>query len=181
MSEKFDIDTLQKENVEAQLPRSIFVILENTGNTLPGNIGTWFDEFCLMNSLDFNNKIINLIGYHIIELAKNAYDYGESRDSFIEIKIREGSIEITVQDFGRGFEDPLDEINSSMGGGFGLRSTMRFSDDFFIETRGKKFCKETTKSQKKRLVYAAQSDVVLGSRIIFTKKIPEALRKKADI
>lgn len=167
MGENFEqhYNDSQIENQEEPLKFSMNI--DDRMEEIPGEVGELFQNFCEKNNLDLKNKIIDRIGYHAIELAKNIADHATSGQ--IEIRLVGDSIEVITRDSGAGF-DPVEDIESSIGGGFGLKETMRYADEFFIETKGAKFQKEITKGKRKKLVEKGPSDVTTGSKVTFLKR-----------
>jgi len=145
------------------------VVDESMIEDLPRKIDEWFQGFCIENNLNPKNKAIGRIAYYIIELAKNAVQHGSN--GYVRVKLIGDSIEVTVQDTGSGFEDPIEDMEFSVGGGYGLKDAMRYANDFSIETKGLKFHKEITRGKPKKLVQTGASETLIGSKVIFVKRI----------
>lgn len=98
------------------------------------------------------------MGLHIIELAKNALDYGDVGS--ITALFTHQCVNITVEDNGPGIDNPLWVIDTSISGGFDLRNAFLFADSFVIETRGRKYEKIG-----ESLASSGLSDVKKGTKV----------------
>lgn len=135
-----------------------------------GEINIWWDKTCQENGLNPRDEKLEDIGYHLIELGKNALEYvGEENVSSSEIKVifESDKIIVEVSDQGQGFKNQDDvEYLSSLQYGRGLCEVREYADEFSIETGGKKYAKI---KGEKNLVDIGMSDITTGSKITFVK------------
>lgn len=144
---------------------------------LVGEINGWWKKICAENIVDPEDNQLARFDYYLLELGKNALEHGEGGE--IKVRFESSRIIATVLDYGQGFED-LDEIEyySSSQMGHGLWEVRNYSDEFIVETNGKKFIKI---KNEKGLVEAGGSNILSGSRITFVKNLVKgAIRNTND-
>ena len=133
---------------------------------LVGMLNTWWDKICTERGLSPKDKKVFNIGYHVIELGKNALEHAHGGE--IKVIFEPDKITVIVSDQGQGFENYDDvEYSTSSQYGHGLYGVRKYADDFSVETGGKKYVKE---KGKKKLVDTGISDITTGSKITFIKK-----------
>jgi anti-sigma regulatory factor (Ser/Thr protein kinase) len=150
-----------------QKERESLLIITSEEEGVPGKVDRWFNGFCEQHGLDPKNSLINKIGYHVIELAKNAADYGGGGE--VHVQLGEAQFTVVIQDHGQGFENVLEDIETSAGGGYGLKEAMRFADEFLIETHGERF-EKVLQGKRRKFIKTNPSLIVTGSKITFIKK-----------
>jgi len=126
----------------------------------------WWDNVCEENRLDPRNPFWEEVGYQIMELGKNAIEYG-GVEGEIQIILEKDKVTAIVTDKGVGFENPNTEIVFNKPG-HGLSEVKEYADEFSIETNGKKFTKTPNKPN---LIRSKQTDVKEGTRITLVKKL----------
>ena len=131
---------------------------------LVGELNEWWDKICIESGINPNDKKIYKIGYHVIELGKNALEHAGG--GTIKVNFERGEVTVIVTDQGQGFENPNDDILYGAPG-HGLSEVKRYADEFIIETRGKKFVKVP---KKRNLAISEETDIQQGSKITFVKK-----------
>jgi len=127
---------------------------------LPATVAKWFDDICRIKGINSETLNLNDTVLHIIELAKNAMDYGDT--ATINVQFTPQCVNIIVEDNGPGIHSPLIDIDKSMGGGYGLRNAFLFSNLFIIETHGCKYEKIN-----KTLALSGSLNVNHGTKVTF--------------
>ncbi len=130
---------------------------------LVSSLDRWCNSYFEQNGLDPTDEILEVIGYHMIELAKNAYENSEEGGR-VTMEIVDDSVHVIVEDNGPGF-DPIEAQGESRGGGYALAEAIGWADSITIETCGKLYSKP-----KRTLKLTGTSEVTTGSRVTFTKK-----------
>jgi anti-sigma regulatory factor (Ser/Thr protein kinase) len=97
-------------------------------------------------------------------LGKNALEHAGGGE--IKVLFGIGKITVIVTDQGPGFENPNDDIEALPE--HGLSEVKKFSDEFMIETNGRRFTKIPG---KRKLVVTEDTRVVHGTRITLVKKV----------
>jgi hypothetical protein len=132
---------------------------------IPGAIGRWWTQICTENNLNPNERRLQNLAYHFIEVARNAFE--NVRSAEIKVIYEPNKFTFVVSDQGQGFESREDvEYLTSSEYGHGLYQVRKYADDFFLETGGRKYTKE---KGKKKLVDMGTSDTITGSKITFIK------------
>jgi len=137
---------------------------------LPKMIESWWEDVCNANGIDSEVLDLSELGVQIIELAKNAVEFGNI--GLINLIFTHHCVNISITDDGPGIDNPLCCIDTSIGGGFGLRCAFNFYDLFVIETKGIKYQKIN-----QCLVLTGPSNVQLGTKITCVK----LLLKEIDV
>ena len=130
-----------------------------------GGLNKWWDDLCTQEGFNPDDKRFGKIIYFIIELGKNALEYGESGE--VKVIFNPNEITAIVTDSGPGFEDPNDNIEAFPH--HGLSSLKQYADKFTIETNGRKFIKIPKK--RKLVISEETTDVQRGARITFSKRL----------
>lgn len=129
---------------------------------LPKIIENWWDDICLASGIEPSVLDESETVLHIIEIAKNALESGEI--CTIILNITQQCINITLNDNGPGIDDPIYRIDTSTGGGHGLRRAFNYADLFVIETKNLKYEKIN-----QYLAVTGPSDIQGGTKITFVK------------
>lgn len=132
---------------------------------LVGEMNVWWENICAENGWDENDKRWGNMNYYLMELGKNALEWGHGERE-MQIFFEENKITVVVSDDGAGFEDPNNDIDIHPG--HGLSEVKKFADGFIIETNGKKFSKI---KGKRKLVKSEDTSVSRGIRITLTKNL----------
>lgn len=100
-------------------------------------------------------------------MGKNALEY--TKGGTVQVIIEPDKVTVVVIDQGQGFEN-LSEADycSSPDYGHGLSQVREYSDEFMIETNGKKYVK--TKNDEP-LIEMGNSDIQHGSKITSVKNL----------
>ena len=131
--------------------------------SLVGKMNTWWKNICVENGWDKDDKRWKNIDYYIMELGKNALEYGRG-DREIKILFGENKITVIVTDNGVGFDNPNDDIGVRHE--HGLSVVEKFADEFIIESNGRKFVKV---DNKRKLVKSEDTDIMRGTKITLIK------------
>jgi anti-sigma regulatory factor (Ser/Thr protein kinase) len=128
-------------------------------------LNEWWARICLENKINNpDDRRLKNIDYYIFELGKNALEHAGGGE--IKVLFGIGKITVIVTDQGPGFENPNDDIEALPE--HGLSEVKKFSDEFMIETNGRRFTKIPG---KRKLVVTEDTRVVHGTRITLVKKV----------
>lgn len=135
---------------------------------LVGKLNRWWDAICKGHGQNPREEPWEAIGYHIIELAKNALEHADG--GTVTVSEDADAVRVTVSDNGQGFEDPNNDILYGSPG-HGLSGVKKWADELVIETNGRKFAKV---GNRKKLVRLQDTDVQRGTRITMVKRFEKA-------
>jgi anti-sigma regulatory factor (Ser/Thr protein kinase) len=141
--------------------------IERPGGTdkLVGDLHNWWAKICSEAGLNPEAKHLAKAHYYIMELGKNALEHGDGGK--IKVIFELHKITVITTDQGHGFEDLEDvEYCSSSQYGHGLNEVRKYSDDFCVESGGRKYAKV---KGKRKLIDSGESDIKTGSKITFIK------------
>ena len=141
-------------------PEAVRIQAERGSSWIPEAINEWWVQICSENNLDPENKRLDRILLHLIEVARNAFEKVGSGE--IKVIFEQKGITFIVSDDGYGFKNP----NEDMLPNHGLDLAKKFANEFIIETNGRKF--EKVKG-KRKLVETKDTSVQQGSKITFIK------------
>ena len=159
---RFDETHFGDEEID---PKAVQANREYGSSWIPGAINEWWPQICSENNLNPNEKKLQTVLLHFIEVARNASEKVGSGE--IKVIFEPKKITFEVSDQGQGFGRQEDvEYLTSPQYGHGLSQVRRYADEFSVETGGKKYTK--TKG-KRKLVDMGVSDITTGSKITFIK------------
>lgn len=130
---------------------------------LPGEIDKWWAQICSENNLNPNERKLQNLMYHFVEVARNAFEKIGSGE--LKVIFEPKRITTVVHDQGEGFGDAND-VNYAMSMGRGLSQVKKYANEFIIETNGKKYTKAKGKS---KLIESQDTDIQQGLKITFIK------------
>ncbi len=145
------------------IPRGIKIYFRRQTDDLPAvltRFNKWWDALCHRNLLNPRSEFCEKLGYHVVELVKNALR--SARQAKVETLFQPEFIAVMIIDDGEGIADPSEDVLISLGGGHGLQNAIRFSDWFSLETKGRTFEKG---SRYGPLREVGVSDIKEGTRI----------------
>lgn len=149
------------------------VIINPATDRLVDTLTIWWESISFKSGINPLEEPFSRIGYHLMELSKNALEYGEgNKESCIEVSFHENFIEIMVTDGGRGFEDdPNDIIEKIPDHGLGV--SIAYSDEFSLESHGKKYEKREKIIDDRPLKENGTSPVMCGTKVTFKKRFKD--------
>ncbi|MBI2607287.1 MAG: hypothetical protein HYW51_00435 [Candidatus Doudnabacteria bacterium] len=138
---------------------------EHGSSWIPGAINEWWSQICAENNLNPNEKKLQNMLYHFIEVARNAFENVGSGEIKIIFEPKKITFEVSDQGQGFGGQEGVEYLTSSQYG-HGLSQVRRYADEFSLETGGKKYAKTRG---KRKLADMGASDITAGSKITFIK------------
>jgi|GEM_PF-3897272 len=168
-------DTKKDLPKEASFDISKYRLLQGevrgTGIVLPiehliTGMNDWWDDLCKERGIDPDaNEEFSEIGYQLLELVKNAFEYGTGGGD-IKVTFDKDAVIATIENSGEAF-DPLEAIHISAGGGHGFYRAIEWADDIEIETGGKRYIKDAEETLRE----SGTSPITDGAKITLKKKV----------
>jgi len=126
-------------------------------------LNKWWDGTCITAELNPKDEILAEIGYHVIELGKNALEHGGGGE--IKVIFENEKIIIIISDQGQGFTNAY-HVDHELSSGRGLEQAYSFSDEFYLETNGRKYTKPTVGDNP---IESDETGVESGTKITIVK------------
>lgn len=146
----------------AEFSKSIEIKKEKA-KSIPETVGTWWKEVSVAAGTQASPGKLYAVGKYVVELTRNSLGDGKS-DGKITASFDAEKITIEIEALtGEGRE-----INLNVGGSYGMKETIEYADDFFIEAGGNRWEKAPVKAL---LEEEGESNVQDGSKVTFIKYI----------